>query len=320
MSTTADHTQAVTRQPHVAAIVLNWNRPAETVACVESLLSSDWTMLTTIVVDNGSESNISDLLGERFPGVKIVRNETNRGFAGGMNDGIRHALEFEADYLLLLNNDTTVDPRMVRLLVEAARQHPDAGILSPLQFQRGAPDVVATAGLRVNPRHAYQGKPLRFGERERTPLTGVHEVDAVVGTAMLVPGRVLSQVGLLDERLYLYIEDVEWALRMRRRGYRIYVAYEARLWHSVSASSGGRNSPLVSYYHARNTFVVSARHAPMRRLRSKMREIEILAANLLHAWRCYPRLRHARAVLIGWKDYRRGKLGPAPPELRALAR
>lgn len=298
--------------PHVVAIVLNWNRRAETLACIESVLASDWPALTALVVDNGSDEEIVTPLAEKLREVIVVRNETNRGFAGGMNTGIQRALELGADYVLLLNNDTTVDPAMVGLLVEAAANHPRAGIVSPLNFSRSAPDVVATAGLRANPRRAYQGKPLRFGERDTGQLRGVHEVEAVVGTAMLVPVPILEKVGLLDESLYLYIEDVDWALRMRRMGYRVYVAYEAHLWHGMSASSGGRHAPLVSYYHARNTFVVCARHAPMRPMRHKLREAEILLANLLHASRCRGRLRHTRAVVAGWRDYRRQRLGPAP--------
>lgn len=298
------------------AVVLNWNGRAETIGCVRSLLASDWPTLTTVVVDNGSEEEIAGALEAQFPDVLLLRNESNLGFAGGMNSGIRRALELDADYVLLLNNDTTIDPTMVGLLVSAAAEHPDAGIVSPLQLSRTEPEVVASAGLRANPRRAYQGKPLRFGERETEALRGVHEVEAVVGTAMLVPAPVVQEVGLLDESLYLYVEDVDWALRMRRAGRRVYVSYEARLWHGGSASSGGRHSPLVSYYHARNAFVVSARHAPMRAARHGAREAEILLANLVHAWRCRRRLDHMRAVLAGWRDYRRGRLGPAPVTTR----
>jgi GT2 family glycosyltransferase len=266
-------------------------------------------------VDNHSAEPLSNVLAERFPEVTLVRNETNRGFAGGMNAGIERARQLSADYVLLLNNDTIVDPTMISSLVEAAAARPDAGMVSPLQLLRDAPDVVATAGLRVNPRRAYQGRPLRMGEKVNGQLQGVHEVDAVAGTAMFVPVPVLDEVGLLDESLFLYIEDVEWALRMRRNGRRVYVAYGARLWHSGSATTGGRHSPLVSYYHARNSFVVCARHAPLRGPINKFREAEILFANLAHASRCRGRLRHAQAVLLGWRDYRRGRLGRAPGKL-----
>src|SRR3954447_4480775 len=208
--------------PHVAAIVLNWNGRDDTLACLESLATSDWPRLTMIVVDNASEEEIGPALGERFPDAILLRNASNLGFAGGMNAGTRRALELGADYVLLLNNDTVVDPGMVRELVEAARGRPDAGIVSPLEFFRDSPEIVSSAGLRCDLRRAYQGPPLDRGKRDMGQFRGVREADASSGTAMLVPAPVVREVGLLDEALYLYIEDVDWAFRIRSTGRRVY--------------------------------------------------------------------------------------------------
>jgi GT2 family glycosyltransferase len=300
----------VEHHPHVAVVVLNWNGSADTLACVESLAASDWPKLTTIVVDNASEEDIEATVLARFDDAVFIRNSTNLGFAGGMNAGIRRALDLGVEYVLLLNNDTTVDSAMVRILVETAVSRPDAGLVSPLEFFRDAPEIVSSAGLRCDLRHAYQGPPLHMGERDRGQFSGVHEVDASSGTAMLVPAAVIDEVGLLDEALYLYIEDVDWAFRMRSAGKRMYVAHDARLWHGISASSGGEDSPTVVYYHARNSLVVCARHSPMRSLRAAMRNGEILFANLVSALRSKRPWQNVRAVFAGWWDYMRGRLGP----------
>lgn len=304
---------------HVAAVVLNWNGREETLACLESLAASDWPWLTMIVVDNASEQEIEGHVAERFSDVVMVRNERNLGFGGGMNAGVRRALDLDADYVLLLNNDTVVDVSMVRLLVEAARKRPDAGILSPLDMFRSAPRVISSAGLRCNPRRGYQGRPLGMGELDVGQFRGVGEVDASSGTAMLVPAAVVREVGLLDEALYLYIEDVDWSLRMRGAGRRIYVAFEAKLWHTGSASSGGEDSPRVTYYHTRNSFVVCARHAPLRGPRGFVRHGELLLANVLHAVRCRHPLSNLGAALAGWRDYLRGRLGPRPGDCTPVA-
>lgn len=148
-----------------------------------------------------------------------------------------------------------------------------------------------------------------MGERDRGQFVGVAEVDASSGAAMLVPTDVVREVGLLDEGLYLYIEDVDWALRMRSAGFRVYVALAARLWHGIATSSGGSDSPLVTYYHARNTFIVSARHAPMRGPRAAVRHCEVLLANLIHALRCRRPIANVSAVFAGWHDYLRGYRG-----------
>jgi GT2 family glycosyltransferase len=298
--------------PDVAAVVLNWNRRDETLACLESLAASDWPDLTMIVVDNASEEEIETALAERFPDVLLVRNDSNLGFAGGMNAGIRRALETGADYLLLLNNDTVVDQALVAELVEAARERPDAGIVSPLEFFRDSPEIVSSAGLRCDLRRAYQGPPLQRGERDVGQFRGVREADASSGTAMLVPAPVVREVGLLDEALYLYIEDVDWAFRMRSTGRRVYVALGARIWHGNATSSGGEDSPRLTYYQTRNTFVVTARHAPMRGPRAAIRHCEILFANLLHALRCRRPLSNVGAVFAGWRDYIRGREGARP--------
>jgi GT2 family glycosyltransferase len=301
-----------TEYPQVAVVVLSWNGRDETLACLESLSGTDWPNLTTIVVDNGSEEELAPAVSERFPDAIVIRNSTNLGFAGGMNTGTRRALELDADYVLLLNNDTDVDKTMIRKLVEAAEQRPDAGIISPLDFFRDSPDTVSMIGLSFDPRRGYQGSPLGRGERDRGQFRGVREVDASAGTAMLVPLPVAREVGLLDEDLFFYVEDVDWALRMRKAGKRIYAAMEARLWHAQAATSGGEATPRVTYYTTRNMFVVTARHAPMRGPRAAIRHLEILLANLVHAFRCPQPLSNARAVIAGWRDYLRGRLGPGP--------
>jgi GT2 family glycosyltransferase len=301
-----------TSPAHVAVVVLSWNGRDETLACLGSLAGSDWPNTTTIVVDNGSDEELEPVVAERFPEAIVIRNETNLGFAGGMNTGTRKALELDADYVLLLNNDTDIGETMIRKLVEAAEQHPDAGIISPLDFYRDKPDTVSMIGIRFDPRRGYNGPPMSRGERDRGQFRGVREVDASAGTAMLVPLPVVREVGLLDEDLFFYVEDVDWALRMRAAGKRIYAALEARLWHSQAASSGGEATPRVTYYMTRNIFVVTARHAPMRGPRAAIRHLEILGANFAHALKCPGRLAHVRAVFRAWRDYGRGRLGAGP--------
>ena len=302
---------------HVVAVVLNWEAAAETVACVRSLLESDWPRLTVLVVDNGSRSPVAPRVREQFAAVEVLRSEVNLGFAGGMNAGVRRALELDADYVLLMNNDTVADPSMVRALVDAAEQRPDAGIVSPLELFRDRPDIIASAGLRCDLRRGYQGRPLRQGERDTGGARGVDEVDSSAGTAMLAPASAIRDVGLLDEQLYLYIEDVDWSMRMRRAGRRVYVTDRARVWHGVSVSSGGEHSPRIAYYHARNSFVVCSRHKPLRGPHAALRHAEILATNLAHARRASDPVQNARAVLQGWRDYLRGRLGPRPGDAAA---
>jgi len=294
--------------PCVAVVVLDWNGVSDTVRCLESLSRSDWPRLETIIVDNGSDQPLAPVIRDRFPNAVVIRSESNLGFAGGMNVGVRRALDGRADYVLLLNNDTIVDASTIRQLVQEAEAHPDAGIVSPLVLTRDAPERIASAGARFDPRRGHPGRPLLAGE-PAADLHGVREVDASSGEAMLVSATAINEVGMLDGALYLRLEDIDWSLRMRAAGRRNYVVLDARVWHAVSASSGGEHSPLNAYYHTRNILFVCARHAPMRGLRALAREGEVLLANLIHARRGSRPLANARAAVAGWRDYRRGRSG-----------
>jgi GT2 family glycosyltransferase len=292
----------------VAVVVLNFNRGEDTLACLESVAHSDWPSITTVLVDNASEVDIGEQVRGHFPDAVFVRNERNLGFAGGMNIGLDRALGLSADYVLLLNNDTVVEESMVRLLVEASAARSDAGIVSPLVLAQGTTDQVLSAGWEFDPRRGHPGRPVLAGAR-RAELSGVREVVASSGEAMLVSAAVAEQVGPLDESLYLRLEDIDWSLRMRARGRRNYTVLDAVLWHAVSASSGGDHSPLSAYYHTRNILTVCARHAPLGTAGNLVREAEVLIANLAHTRRGSKPGRNGRAVLSGWRDYRRGRLG-----------
>jgi GT2 family glycosyltransferase len=301
---------AVSEIVNVAVVVLGWNAEEETLECLESVVASDWPRITVVVVDNGSDPPLAPSVTARFPDAVAVRNERNLGFAGGMNVGLRQALALGADYVLLLNNDTLVDRPMVRRLLEAARTHPDAGILSPLVLYQDAPEVIASAGSGFDPRRGHPGRSLLAGVRNGSHLHGVREVEASSGEAMFVSAAAARRVGPLDEGLYVRLEDIDWSLRMRRAGLRNYVVLDARLWHGVSRSSGGDHSAFTAYYHTRNILFVCTRHAPLGGVRSALREAEVVLANLAHARHGARPLENARAAIAGWRDFRRGRMGP----------
>jgi GT2 family glycosyltransferase len=298
--------------PLVVAVVLSWNRCDHTLACLRSLAASNHSPLATLVVDNGSTDGTAAAVADQFPDTHLLALPDNRGYAGGMNAGIERVLALDADYALLLNNDVQVAPDMVGALVDAARAHPEAGIVQPLIRFADPPDRIWCAGLRFDPRRGYWGRPLGYGADDEGQFAGVREVDAASGCAMLVPAPILRAVGGFDEALFTYLEDVELSLRVRAAGHRVMVAGAAQLAHHVSASSGGEYSPAIAYYGARNRFVVTARHAPLRGPRAAVRHLEILLTNLVHARRGQRPLQNARAVLAGWRDYRAGRLGPRP--------
>lgn len=305
--------------PHVAFVILSWNGREDTLACLESIRHVRWDRLTTIVVDNGSTDGTTQAVSDRFPGTVVVRSEENLGACGGNNLGIRRAQELGADYVLVLNNDTEVDPGLVEALVAEAERRPEVGALCPLIYYDDPPDTIWYAGAEYDPRKGYNGRLTGYRETDTGQYSTVREITQVSTTAVLIPRHVLEDVGLVDETLFIHIEDIEWSLRMRRAGYRLYYVPEAKLWHKISAACGGEDSPTVCYYAIRNTLEVNHRYAPLRGLPALSRYLVTAAAHLAHARKGRDPIGNARAVIEGWRDYHRGRLGqrgrtiPRPP-------
>jgi GT2 family glycosyltransferase len=306
----------------VAVVILAWNGRDDTLRCLESVDALEWENLSTIVVDNGSSDGVVEAVRERFPHVQVIRSERNLGFAGGNNLGLRAAHEAGADYLMILNNDTVVDPGAVRELVAEAERRPDAGALCPLIYYMDPPNRIWYAGARFDPRRGHNGRHTGYRERDEGQYDAVRETGRATGAAILVRRTAVDEVGFLDERLFLHVEDVEWSLRIRAAGYHVLMVPSARVWHRVSVATGGEHSPAVAYYAIRNTLAVSAWHAPLRGLARLRRDLAIWLVAVVHVRRAPHPLRNLRSVMEGWRDFRAGRLGergaaePATPELQ----
>jgi GT2 family glycosyltransferase len=296
----------------VAVVVLSWNGREDTLACLDSLARSEWPNTRTIVVDNGSNDETVAAVRARFPEVTVMENGANLGFAEGNNVGLRAVCETGADYVLLLNNDTIVAPDAIGRLVAEAERRPDAGAVCPLILYRDEPERIWYAGARFDPRRGYNGRHTGYGELDRGQYGHVREIGRGTGAAMLVRRSALDGVGLLDGNLFLQVEDVEWSLRMRRAGWRIFFVPAGKVWHRVSVTTGGEHSPATAYYEMRNTLAVCDRYAPLRGVRAARRRAAIMAVHVAHARRGRRPGENVRAVMEGWRDYRDGRLGPRP--------
>ncbi len=293
----------------MAIVVLAHNGLSDTLDCLDSLQHVDWDALSVIVVDNGSSDGTPEAVRTRHPAVGVLEQGRNLGFAEGNNVGIRHALDAGADYVFLLNNDTTLAPDVVAECVAVARRHPDTGAVCPLICFAEPPTLVWFAGADFDARRAHSGRMLGYRELDRGQFADVAETDRMAGAAVLLPRTTLERVGLLDGDLFFLYEDVDWSLRARRAGYRIYMAPRGRVWHRVSASAGGEHSPMIAYYDTRNHVVVCRRHAPMRGPSGLRREIAVLFVHLAGARRSKRRWAYLAAALRGWGDGRRARLG-----------
>lgn len=236
-------TIAVTAYPRVSCVVLNWNGWADTIECLGALKQCCYPNLTIIVVDNGSTDDSVFKIKSGYPEILVLETGRNLGFSGGNNVGIRHAIVHGTDYVWLLNNDARPAPDALTALMAKALSNRSIGAVASICYFADEPSrVQAWAGSRIN---LWIG----YGRLCTEP----HADDwfhSLNGTSMLVRRTAMENVGLLDEGFFLYWEDTEFCLRLRRNGWRIAAAPNSCVLHKVNASTGGSKIVLDRYQTA----------------------------------------------------------------------
>lgn len=243
--------------PLVYAMTLSWNRRDETLACLASLKGLSYPNKRLLLVDNGSSDGTPEAVGSRIGDVQIILNEKNLGFAAGCNVGLRYALKQGADHVFLVNNDTEVDSGALGHLTELTA--PDVGMVAPKIYYAEAPDRVWSVGGECHPWTLEKIGDAR-GQVDNGQWNQVLERDYFVGCALLLSRRLLTDVGLFDERFFMYYEDSDLSLRARNAGFRLLLAPKAQVWHKVATSSGGTDSPNERYWMARSSVLFFHKH------------------------------------------------------------
>lgn len=251
------------RAPTVFVILLNWNQEGDTRDCLQSLRGASYPARQVIVVDNGSRDGSPERLQAEFPEVQLLTQPTNIGFAAGNNLGIREALARGADLILLLNNDTLVDPGFLEPLVEAMGSSPDMGIVGPKICRYPEQDVLWFAGGRIDWPTGQQFH-IGAGEKDRGQHDVPLDVDYVTACCLLARRAVFDLVGLLDPRFFIYFDETAWNVRAARAGFRIRYIPMARVCHKVSAAMK-RSSPDTAYYFTRNRLLFLTEYGPRER-------------------------------------------------------
>jgi GT2 family glycosyltransferase len=273
--------------PRVAVVILNWNGLADTSECLESLRAITYPNYETIVMDNGSSGDDARLLQERFgDSIRLIASPRNLGFAGGCNSAMRDALTGEADYVLLLNNDVTVDTRFLDELIGAAEELPDAAALCPKIYFHDRPTVICSTGGRVNP-WAGTARQVGRNEEDRGQYEERAERQYADGACMLIRREALDRVGLLDEDYFAYWEETDWCARAAEAGYKCYYVPTARVWHKAARAQ----APDSDYYYLfrRNALLF---------LRKRKSPLHLLSAVSLYLFVFGPfyLIRHPRAM------------------------
>ena len=296
----------------LGVVVLNWNGKDVTPRCLDSISRSSCPPDQVVVVDNASTDGSVDLVRGGYPHVVVIVNDSNLGFAEGNNVGIRYLLERAFDLLLLLNNDTVLEPESLCELKRAAQAHPAAAYGAAI-YELAAPGSLWYGGgtisrLTLDARHATAPADARGGARP---------TDFITGCCLMFRADALRRIGLLDKDFFAYYEDVDWCLRAKASGDRLLYVPDATVHHDVSHTfrragaqleraaqyPWARSRPLVLYLAYRSRLLLARKHAggtlhfaflAARRLARAALHIGMLALA--------GRIRQARAVVDGTRD------------------
>ena len=218
-------------------VIVNWNLKDDTKACIQSLLQASFSPEQVILVDNGSTDRSAELMLKEFGELlTIIHNETNLGFAPACNQGIRRALDEHAEWVLILNNDTIVAPDFLDVANKILERNLRFAILGPLILSASQPDKILYIGDTLIPGTLITINHYR-GKRYKPEFTEILPVDFICGCAMFVYKDVFNSIGLLNEELEMYGEEVEFCWRAKKAGYLIGCITEAKVWHKLSLSA-----------------------------------------------------------------------------------
>ncbi len=301
-------------------IILNWNGLTVSVPCIQSVKQTRYTNFDILLVDNGSTDGSYDVLKETFPDIRFLHNPENLGFAEGNNRGIKLAFnDLAADYVVLLNNDTIVDSGWLQSLVDVAVTHPEVGAVGSKIYYYDKPETIWCTGGSFG---GWRGVPdqLRHNEVDVRHIEEPYQVDYASGCSILITRKAFEGVGYLDADYFLYFEETDWCARARREGYKIMIAPQSYVWHKVGFSSGTVDSPLHTYYMARNNyaFIFKNTFGMIRYLRLFILLCVMIRRYILGKIGRDNYQPTFRAVLLGIQDAIRGKLGRASDSLQVF--
>jgi GT2 family glycosyltransferase len=246
--------------PTIYIVLVNWNGKNITLDCLASLHAVTYPRREVLVVDNASTDGSAETIAQRYPDVRMLRQKENLRFAGGNNAGIRYALEHGADAVMLLNNDTLVDPGFLEPMIERLSSDRSCGAVAPKIYYADAPRSIWFAGGEIS---MWTGTMRHTGIRENDhgQYDTSRTIDYASGCCILTGREVLERVGMLDESYFMYGEDADWSMRVRRAGYHILYEPRATVWHRLSVSAGGHLSSFKLRNKAISNFRFFARYA-----------------------------------------------------------
>ena len=260
-----------------AVIILHYKNPADTLDCLRSLIDHEFLKdpFQIYVVLNSYERGFSESIKFKFINVKVLENYENGGFAQGNNKGIRRALADVNVYFILLNNDTKASSQAIRKMIKVAQKNETVGLISPkIYFERGYEfhkeryydnekgKVIWYGGGKIDWKNIYASHE-NVDEVDKNQHEEARETDFATGCCMLLKKKTIDKAGFLDEKYFLYFEDVDYSLRVKKTGLEVFYNPNVSIYHKNAGSTGKPGSSLQIYYQTRNRLYFGMKYASL---------------------------------------------------------
>ncbi|MBI3300949.1 MAG: glycosyltransferase family 2 protein [Deltaproteobacteria bacterium] len=296
-----------TSLPRVAILILNWNDKRNTLETLESVRGLRYTNFTVFLVDNGSTDGSVEAITKEFPEVHLLASPENLGAAGGRNLGLETILHYaDVDYVMFLDNDVILEPPLLAKLVEAAEREATLGIVGPIVYYHSDPKRIWSAGSDFIFREVITRLRLNNHLMAQEPREGIEYVGSLSTCCMLVKRRVFETVGCFNPQYFMVCSDSEFCYRAAKRGFARAVVTHAKLWHKVSASTGGGYTPPRTYYRGRSSILFLKEHG---RPWNWITTLTFVALSLPVAYLRERRRGNQQAVAMKLRGYLDGLLG-----------
>lgn len=257
----------------LAIIILNWNGLKDTLECLDSLKASKADSHAVYVVDNASKEPEADVIYKKHTWITVIKKDSNLGFSGGNNVGIKAALKDGAEYIILLNNDTVVDSDIFSNMVNDAQIN-KFDITSPKIYFYGGREYHSVPKSEQGQIIWYAGGRLDLSniiathrgvdEFDHGQYDDAVETDFATGCCMLIHKNVFKSIGFLDDSFLAYYEDNDYCRRAIAKGFKVGYAPSSHLWHKNAGSTGGSGSTTQNTILARSRLRFAIKHAPLR--------------------------------------------------------
>lgn len=247
--------------PLVGIVIINWRGEDKTSRCLDSFSELEYEPYRVCVVDNGSGDGSAERLSVRYPSADVIALADNGGYAAGCNAGIEWATGVDAEYVWLLNNDTTVEAGSLRQMVDWCESRSDAGsIVAPKIISSDTGRIWSAGGVIRRP--WFKADHIGLGE-EQDSHADPGRVEWASGCSLFFSQATADKVGPMDERYFLYLEDADWCLRAARNGIATWYVPDARIRHEISATTNTLDPRIPRYYAYRNYYLLAFAHSSL---------------------------------------------------------